>query len=49
MRHPGWIGISLVAHVGFFWRLFSARSASALQRARDLERFRALKTAPSSK
>src|SRR6266566_4377075 len=24
-RHPGWLGVSLVAHVVFSWRLFSAR------------------------
>jgi len=48
-RHPGWIGISAVAHLVFVWRLFSARRASAAQRALDLERFRTLKAAPSSK
>jgi hypothetical protein len=48
-RHPGWIGISVVVHLVFVWRLFSARRASAGQRALDLERFRTLKTSPSSK
>jgi hypothetical protein len=47
-RHPGWVGISLVAHVVFGWRIFSARRISGTQRALDLERFRALKNSPPS-
>jgi hypothetical protein len=47
-RHPGWVGISLVAHVVFCWRLFSTRGKSARQRALDLDRFRALKNPPPS-
>jgi hypothetical protein len=47
-RHPGWVAISLVAHVVFTWRLFSARGTAARQRALDLDRFRALRTAPPS-
>jgi hypothetical protein len=49
MRHPGWIGISLVAHLVMVWRLFSARRTSAAQRALDLDRFRSLKNTSSSK
>ena len=48
-RHPGWIGISFVAHVMFGWRIVSARRFSAAQRAIDLDRFRALKHPPASK
>jgi hypothetical protein len=47
-RHPGWIGISFVAHTIFTWRIFSARRAAGVQRALDLERFRALKNPPIS-
>ena len=47
-RHPGWIGISLVAHVAFGWRIVSARQRAGLQRAVDLDRFRLLKNAPPS-
>jgi cbb3-type cytochrome oxidase subunit 3 len=48
-RHPGWIGISFLAHVAFVWRLVSANRLSAGQRALDLDRFRALKNNPQSK
>jgi hypothetical protein len=48
-RHPGWIGISFIAHVVFSWRLVSANRLSAGQRALDLDRFRALKNTPGSK
>ena len=47
-RQPGWVGISLVSHVVFGWRIFSARRIAAAQRAVDLERFRALKNSPPS-
>lgn len=45
---PGWIAVSLVAHLIFEWRLVTARRVSARQRAVELERFRALKTALES-
>jgi hypothetical protein len=49
VRHPGWVGVSFVAHVMFTWRLVSARRMAAAQRALDLDRFRALKNpAPSN-
>ena len=46
-RHPGWIGISILAHLIFGWRLYSARRSAAKQRSLDLDRFRALKDASS--
>ena len=46
-RHPGWIGISLLAHLTYGWRLYSARRSAAAQRSLDLDRFRALKDASS--
>jgi hypothetical protein len=48
-RHPGWIGISFLSHLAFVWRLFSAKRSSSVQRALDLDRFRAIKTAAESK
>ena len=48
VRHPGWVGISFVAHVIFSWRLFTARKAAGAQRAIDLERFLALKNSSPS-
>jgi len=39
---PGWIAISLAAHLAFNYRIVRARQASAAQRATDLERFRKL-------
>jgi hypothetical protein len=45
----GWIGISLVAHVIFGWRLATARRLAASQRVLDLERFRSLRNPPVSK
>ena len=39
---PGWIGVSLVAHLAFNYRIVRARQASAAQRAAELERFRKL-------
>ncbi len=39
---PGWIAVSLVAHLAFNYRIVRARQASAAQRAIDLERFRKL-------
>lgn len=41
-RRPGWIAISLIAHLAFAYRIVSARKLSATQRAVDLERFRSL-------
>jgi hypothetical protein len=41
-RRPGWIGLSLVAHVAFGYRIVSARKLAAAQRALDLDRFRGL-------
>lgn len=43
-RRPGWIAISLVAHLVFGWRLVTARRLAAGQRALDLERFRSLRS-----
>jgi hypothetical protein len=48
-RHFGWVGISLVAHLIFGWRMLTAKRLAASQRALDLERFRALKNSPGSK
>jgi hypothetical protein len=39
---PAWIGISLVAHLVFAYRIVRARKHSAGQRALDLDRFRSL-------
>lgn len=39
---PGWIAVSLLAHLGFLYRITRARRASAAQRALDLDRFRNL-------
>jgi hypothetical protein len=39
---PGWIAVSLAAHLAFNYRIVRARQASASQRAADLERFRKL-------
>jgi len=45
---PAWIGISLVFHLVFGWRLATARRLASNQRAIDLERFRALKNPSTS-
>ena len=37
---PGWIAISLVAHVAFAYRIVAARKLAGAQRALDLDRFR---------
>jgi len=42
-RRPGWILLSLIAHVILGWRFFSARRLAADQRALELERFGGLK------
>ena len=42
-RRPGWMVVSLAAHILFGSRLVSARKLAAGQRALDLERFRTLK------
>ena len=39
---PGWMAVSLAAHLAFNYRIVRARHASAIQRAIDLERFRQL-------
>lgn len=39
---PGWIALSLVAHLAFAYRIVRARKLSASQRALDLDRFRSL-------
>jgi len=41
-QSPGWLAISLLAHLAFNYRIVRARRASAAQRALDLERFRNL-------
>ena len=41
-RRPGWIALSLVAHIAFAYRIVVARKLSAAQRALDLDRFRSL-------
>ncbi|HET9469101.1 MAG TPA: hypothetical protein VFO48_11840 [Vicinamibacterales bacterium] len=41
-RRPGWIALSLVAHIAFAYRIVAARKLSAAQRALDLDRFRSL-------
>ncbi len=48
-RHAGWIGISVLAHLAFFWRIARARALAAAQRVRDLEVFTAIKSSPQSK
>ena len=48
VRHPGWVAVSLAAHLVFGWRLVTARRLSAQQRTVDLERFRALRNPPVS-
>jgi hypothetical protein len=47
-QHPGWVGISLVAHVVFGWRLARGRRLAGAQRAQDLQRFLAIKNQPTS-
>jgi hypothetical protein len=48
-RRPGWIVLSLVAHLILGWRFLTARRLAATERALDLERFMSLKkAAPSS-
>ena len=41
-RRPGWIVLSLVAHLVFAYRIVAAKKLAATQRALDLERFRSL-------
>jgi hypothetical protein len=41
-RRPGWIAVSLVAHLAFNYRIVRARRISATQRANELEHFRSL-------
>jgi hypothetical protein len=47
-RRPGWVAISLVAHLILGWRFSIARRLAANQRTVDLERFRTLKNSPIS-
>ena len=42
-RRPGWVVVSVIAHLAFGWRLVIAKRLAANQRATDLERFRGLK------
>ena len=39
---PGWIGLSLILHSLFAYRIVAARRAAASQRTLDLDRFRGL-------
>ena len=39
---PGWIALSLVAHLAFGYRIVNAKKRAASQRALDLDRFRNL-------
>jgi hypothetical protein len=39
---PGWIALSLVAHLAFGYRIVDAKKRAASQRALDLDRFRNL-------
>jgi hypothetical protein len=41
-RRPGWIAVSLVAHVVFAYRIVAAKKLAGAQRALDLDRFRKL-------
>jgi hypothetical protein len=41
-RRPGWIALSLVAHLAFAYRIVAAKRLAGAQRALDLERFRSL-------
>ena len=41
-RRPGWIALSLLAHVGFAYRIVAVRKLAGAQRALDLDRFRSL-------
>ncbi|SRR5687768_426545 len=42
-RGPGWIALSLLAHLAFAYRIVTARKLSAAQRVLDLDRFRSLR------
>jgi hypothetical protein len=42
-RRPGWIVLSLIAHLILGWRFLAARRLAATQRTLDLERFTSLK------
>lgn len=41
-RRPGWVVLSLVAHLVFGYRIVAAKKLAASQRALDLDRFRNL-------
>ncbi len=41
-RWPGWVALSLIAHLAFGYRIVSAKKLAASQRAVDLDRFRNL-------
>lgn len=47
-RRPGWIVLSLIAHLILVWRFLTARRLAATQRALDLDRFTSLKKAGAS-
>jgi len=47
-RRPGWIALSLIAHLALGWRFRTARGMAAAQRATDLERFTLLKKGSAS-
>ena len=41
-QRPGWMALSLLAHLGFAYRIVVARKLAGAQRALDLDRFRGL-------
>ena len=41
-QRPGWIALSLVAHLAFAYRIVAAKRLAGAQRALDLDRFRSL-------
>jgi hypothetical protein len=41
-HEPGWIALSLAGHLGFAYRIVSAKALASSQRALDLDRFRSL-------
>jgi|HubBroStandDraft_6_1064221.scaffolds.fasta_scaffold631660_2 hypothetical protein len=47
-RRPGWIVVSLFAHLILGWRFLTARRLAATERALDLERFASLRKNASS-
>ena len=47
-RRPGWIALSLLAHLAFAYRIVAARKLAGAQRAMDLDRFRSLRSSGST-